>query len=205
MSASQTGIRFSIILFCASAGVMFQALHITKEPPEFHLLAKVVSARGMMPAQASDHENNADYYGTILASLESDIMKRRALEHVRALNPELKESEVEIRAAQTKGTAIFNLHAIGSDRNYTRTYLDALLDEFMTSRQDLHEQLNKNGSTMEKDVAILERANYGSEILDDWKLPVLIFIGAIGGALFGFLLDWIIGRLISLRSLLADT
>lgn len=85
-------------------------------------------------------EQQADFYGTIIETLESAEMKRRAWERVKALNPDLKDSDVEIRVAQTKGSAIFNIIATGSEPKYTRIFLDALLDEFISFRQSIREQ-----------------------------------------------------------------
>lgn len=42
-------------------------------------------------------------------------MKRKASKRIRALNPELKESDVQIRVAQTKGSGIIKILAIGSE------------------------------------------------------------------------------------------
>jgi uncharacterized protein involved in exopolysaccharide biosynthesis len=67
-------------------------------------------------------------------------MRRRALERVRALNPDLKDSDVEIRVAQTKGSAIFNILATGTEPGYTKIFLNALLDEFIAFRQSIREQ-----------------------------------------------------------------
>lgn len=85
-------------------------------------------------------EQQADFYGTIIETLESAEMHRRALERVRALNPGLKDSDVDIRVAQTKGSAIFNILATGPEPKYTRIFLDALLDEFISFRQSIREQ-----------------------------------------------------------------
>ena len=80
------------------------------------------------------------FYGTIIETIESAEMKRRALDRVRALNPDVKDSDVEIRMAQTKGSAIFNILATGSEPKYTKIILDALLDEFIAFRQSIREQ-----------------------------------------------------------------
>lgn len=133
--------RWWFLLLTASIGVCVQALRITGRPQEFRSLAKLVAGGQMV---ANDNytwrEQQADFYGTIIETVESAEMKRRALERVRALNPDLKDSDVEIRVAQTKGSAIFNILATGSEPRYTRIFLDALLDEFIAFRQNIREQ-----------------------------------------------------------------
>ena len=133
--------RWWFLLLTASIGVCVQALRITGRPQEFRSLAKLVAGGQMV---ANDNytwrEQQADFYGTIIETVESAEMKRRALERVRALHPDLKDSDVEIRVAQTKGSAIFNILATGSEPRYTKIFLDALLDEFIAFRQNIREQ-----------------------------------------------------------------
>jgi len=133
--------RWWFLLLTASIGVCVQALRITGRPQEFRSLAKLV-AGGQLAFNDSVtwREQQQDFYGTIIETVESAEMKHRALERVRALNPDVKDSDVEIRVAQTKGSAIFNILATGSEPKYTRIFLDALLDEFIAFRQNIREQ-----------------------------------------------------------------
>ena len=133
--------RWWFLLLTASIGVCVQALRITGRPQEFRSLAKLV-AGGQLAFNDSVtwREQQQDFYGTIIETVESAEMKHRALERVRALNPDVKDSDVEIRVAQTKGSAIFNILATGSEPKYTRIFLDALLDEFIGFRQNIREQ-----------------------------------------------------------------
>lgn len=174
-------ITLGLAVLGASIVVCFQALRITGKPQEFRSMAKIVSARGMLADKGDDAAALADHYGTIIETLESAEMKRRALERVRALHPELKETDVELRVVQAKGSAIFNILATGREPKYTRIYLDALLDEFMAFRSYMLEKLGKTEGS--PDVAIQERASPASENVEDWTMPVLV--GAIGGGVSG--------------------
>lgn len=134
-------IILGLALLGASIGVCYQSLRITGKPQEFRSLAKLVAGGQLMTDDTIYwREQQDDFYGTIIETLESAEMKRRALERVRALNPDLKDSDVEIRVAQTKGSAIFNILATGTEPKYTRIFLDALLDEFISFRQSIREQ-----------------------------------------------------------------
>lgn len=133
--------RWWFLLLTASIGVCVQALRITGRPQEFRSLAKLVAGGQMVfNDSVTWREQQQDFYGTIIETVESAEMKRRALERVRALNPDVKDSDVEIRVAQTKGSAIFNILATGSEPKYTRIFLDSLLDEFIAFRQSIREQ-----------------------------------------------------------------
>lgn len=134
--------RWWFLLLTASIGICVQAVLITGKPDEYKSLAKLV-AGGRMVAQgevAGWQEIMVDFYGTIIETLQSAEMKKRALARIRALYPDLKDSEVEIRVAQNRGSAIFNVFATGSDPAYTKIFLQALIDEFIAFRQQIREQ-----------------------------------------------------------------
>ncbi len=130
----------------AVAAVILAVLVATKvefvpQKPVYRSIAKLV-AGGRMVANNdySWHEQLTDFYGTIIETFESSEMIRKARERVHALHPDLKDSDVEIRVAQTKGSAIFTILATGSDPKYTQIFLNALLDEFIAFRQAIREQ-----------------------------------------------------------------
>ncbi|MFN0080495.1 MAG: hypothetical protein ACKVY0_28850 [Prosthecobacter sp.] len=163
----------------ASVGVCVQARRITGRPQEFRSMAKVVAGGGNITEDIHMRwrESQMDFYGTIIETLESAEMKRRALERVRALHPELKDADVGIRVAQTKGSAIFNILATGTEPKYTKVFLDALLDEFTAFRQSVREQSQGRGlqqflqevvkkqKVMEEAFATLEKARSKAESL----------------------------------------
>lgn len=110
MNTGRVFARVSIILGCAflgtCIGICIQALRITGRPQEFRSLAKIV-AEG--PQMVDGSEGTIDRHGAIIEGICSTEMRRRALKRVKALHPELRDKNVEIRIFQTKGTAIFNI------------------------------------------------------------------------------------------------
>ncbi|MFM2168739.1 MAG: hypothetical protein RIS79_3110 [Verrucomicrobiota bacterium] len=133
--------RWWFLLLTASIGVCMQALTITGKPQIFRSLAKLV-AGGRMIANGDMQwqEQLQDFYGTIIETIESAEMIRKARERVHALHPDLKDSDVDIRVAQTKGSAIFNILATGSEPKHTQIFLNSLLDEFVAFRHSIREQ-----------------------------------------------------------------
>ena len=133
--------RWWFLLLTASIGVCVQALTITGKPQVFRSLAKLVAGGRMIGTEAIRWEEQLqDFYGTIIETIESAEMIRKARERVHSLHPDLKDSEVEIVVRQTKGSAIFNILATGSEPKYTQIFLNALLDEFIAFRQIIREQ-----------------------------------------------------------------
>ncbi len=134
--------RLRIILVCALIGgslaAVRQALLISGRPQEFCSLAKLVATMQMnFNDNACWREQQLDWYGTIIETLESAEMKRRVSERVKALHPDLKDSSVAIRAIRSKNTSFFNLLATGPDPKYTQIFLGALIDEFFAFRESL--------------------------------------------------------------------
>lgn len=134
--------RWWFLLLTASIGVCIQALRITGQPDTHTSLAKLVAGGRIVASEGNVNwqEQLTDFYGTIIETLESAEMKKRAMARVHALHPDLKDSNIDIRVAQTKGSAIFNIFAIGSEPKFTKIFLDALLDEFIAFRQQIRDQ-----------------------------------------------------------------
>ncbi len=133
--------RWWFLLLMASIGICLATLKIMTQPVNYTSLAKLV-AGGRMVAQGDLNwqETMQDFYGTIIETLESAALKKSTLTRVQALHPELKDSEVDIKVSQTRGSTIFNVFAIGADQKYTQIFLEALLDEFVAFRQQIREQ-----------------------------------------------------------------
>lgn len=173
------------MLFGIALSLLIQILRLTSRPQEFVSLAKVVAAQGLDPEKISTRSINDDYYGTIIETLESSQLNSAAMKRVKILNPEVTDHDVDVHVAQTKGSAIFNILATGSEPKYTRVFLDALLDEFQILRTRLVEEA---GLPPRKDVAIQERATIAFENIEDWSMP--LFAGTVVGALTGGLLGF---------------
>ncbi len=157
--------RWWFLLLTASIGVCVQALRITGKPQSYISLAKLVAGGRMVGGGGGGgvglqyQEYLQDFYGTIIETIESSEMRRRALDRVRALHPDMKESEVEIQVSQNRGSAIFNVRAFGIEPKYTRIFLDALLDEFIAFRNQIREtQRNKALTTLAEDVVRREKS-----------------------------------------------
>jgi polysaccharide biosynthesis transport protein len=148
--------RWWFLLLTASIGVCFQALTISNQAQQYVSLAKLVAGGRMgsnMNGGPQYIEYLQDFYGTIIETLESPEMHKHAEERVRALSPDLKPTEVDVRVTQNKGSAIFNVAAFGTEPKFTRVFLDALLDEFRAFRDQIREQQrNKALTALAEDV-----------------------------------------------------
>lgn len=153
MRSSRLLPRFFIILVCAligaSIGTLRQVLRITQKPQQFRSIAKIVAGgQAFLPDSVHWREQQLDFYGTIIETLESAEMKRRAMERVKAQNPDLRTREVDIRVIRSKDTTLFNLLATGPDPKSTRIFLDALIDEYFAFREDIRD--NAHGKILQQ-------------------------------------------------------
>ena len=112
---------------------------------------------------------------------------------MQALHPELHPIDVKVKASRNPGSAIINIRAFGAERNHTRIFLDAVVDEFMVSRQDAASSQAKLPA-----FTVMERASPPVEDLPDWVLSILV--GVVVGGLGGLLVALFIGALVRPRN-----
>ncbi|MCF7785135.1 MAG: hypothetical protein K9N47_03380 [Prosthecobacter sp.] len=141
MSIFRLFLRLVIILVCAligaGIGTVFEAYRIEGTAQAFHSEAKLSVNLQVINQELEEKTQSG---GTMAELLETAEMSQRALERVKALNPDLAESHVTIRATQTKGSGILVIRANGQEPRYTRTFLDALVDEFLAFRHSTREE-----------------------------------------------------------------
>jgi hypothetical protein len=142
MSKSRTLSHSPVVLVMAvlgaCVGVFVQVLRIANRVPEFRSLAKV-SAEG--PRMIRGYEGRViDRHMVIVETLGSSEMRRRALERVRSLHPELQDKEVEIRVFSDSAAPAFSVLATASEPRYAQIFLGALLDEFIAFEMAAWEQ-----------------------------------------------------------------
>ena len=141
-----------------------------QKAPTYVSIAKLVAGGRMVAggsqANALQYQDYIqDFYGTIIETVESSEMRRRALDRLKALNPDLKETPVEVKVTQNKGSAIFNVAAKGADPKFTKIFLDCLLDEFVAFRNQIREQQrNKALTTLSEDVVRREKSLQESKV-----------------------------------------
>lgn len=123
----------------ACVGAVYQINRIVVTPQEFRSQAKLLADVKIINLELEDREIEHSS-GTTAETLESAEMSRRAVERVKALNPDIHGGDVAIHATQTKGSGIIHILATGQEPRYTRLFLDALLDEFIAFRRDNREK-----------------------------------------------------------------
>lgn len=134
--------RWWFLVLTACIGVSIAVIRHSSRPVVYKSMAKLIAGGRVVANEGAvgwaEHLN--DFYGTIIETLESTEIRKRAINRMHMLHPDMKDANIEVKVAQTKGSAIFNVLASGPEPKYVQLFLDALLDEFMLSRQQLREQ-----------------------------------------------------------------
>jgi hypothetical protein len=122
--------------------VSIQAMRIIGKPVQYMALGKIMAAMHV-PA----HNNTRDpskqttptiFYRTQIEILQSGILRTKAAQRVQGLHPELKECDVNILV--TRASEIIDVAAVGTDREYTTAFVDALLDEYMAANREISQK-----------------------------------------------------------------
>lgn len=168
-------IGVGVLSLIAVVAVILTVLAATKvefkpRKPVYQSVAKLVAGGGMTEQPLTWQDQRQDFYGTIIETIESAEMKRRALERVRVLNPNLKDQAVEILVSQRKASAIFSVQARCEDGKYARVFLDSLLDEFISFRQSIREQTQ--GKVLN---TFLQEMVKQQKVMEDRAVPLAVF------------------------------
>lgn len=84
-------------------------------------------------------EEFSNFLGTQQQLMRSTLVREAAMERVRALQPNLTPSLVDLQTSVSPKTTIFNLQATGPEPEYTRAFLDACMEEYIKFKTKMRE------------------------------------------------------------------
>lgn len=114
---------------------------LKRAKPSFTSMGKMtVNVKVSMPdgnvIQDGDPNN---FYGTQVALMESDSVVKRVGEYMRTNHAEMTPEPVAIHVSIEPKTSLFDLRATGGSPQYTQTYLQATMDEYIQLKRDMLE------------------------------------------------------------------
>ncbi len=136
-----------IFLITIAGGIAFQAYKQINRQEIFESRAKMIVDGQIVladNASAQYSEVYANFYGTQVQLMTSSAVKRDAAKRVQSFNPEYKPCHVTLSVSQSQNANIFNLTAWGTEPNYTRAYLDAVMDEYLNFKRNRRESKAKD-------------------------------------------------------------
>lgn len=131
-----------------SAGLVLQAWQALTQPISYHSNARIiVSGKIALPDGGLFNEEAMNFFGTQVELMQSSDVRRRATARVQSLRPDLTPVPVNIQVAQLPLTSIFQLTATGSQPEYVRAYLDALMEEYIAVRRGIFSEKSQTTLT----------------------------------------------------------
>ena len=151
--------RWYILAFCAAAGAAVQAYRLTGLETTYTSTAKmIVSQRVAVPDNTLVQQVSNTFFGDQLDLMRSTEVRQRAQARVAATDPNLPRCHVELDAQQQPYTSIFLLSATGTQPEYTRAYLDAVMDEYISLRRESRSETSQDAvSLMTEQMMRLEK------------------------------------------------
>jgi capsular exopolysaccharide synthesis family protein len=108
------------------------------EKPQFVSFGRMIMGIKIAVTEASVYsEELSNFLGTQQALMTSATVQTRARERVAATKPDLADEHATIKVQISPKTTIFILQATGEDRDYTKAFLDALMQEFVNYKNEM--------------------------------------------------------------------
>jgi capsular exopolysaccharide synthesis family protein len=129
--------RWWVLVLTTSVVMCLQALFIERQPRTFSSHAQMVMSGKVRVTEGTGYtEELQNFFGTQISLLRSDLILNRAAARVKTLRPDLPPVPVEVIAGQQRGADIIDLRATGSEAEYTRAYLDAVMEEYLEYKKE---------------------------------------------------------------------
>ncbi|WP_309398698.1 polysaccharide biosynthesis tyrosine autokinase [Cerasicoccus maritimus] len=130
-----------VIILCIGIGVGIKWYQQSQRRPEYRSAAQmVIDGQVSIPEGARYQEVFLNFFGTQIKLMNSQQVRERAEQRVAALYPELKKIPVYVAINQAENASAFDLTAVGSEPEYVRRYLDALMYEFLAYKEERRNQ-----------------------------------------------------------------
>jgi capsular exopolysaccharide synthesis family protein len=134
--------RWWVLPITIAVGVTIEGFRVWKAPPSFVSMGQMIMSIKITTSTTGTgySEEYQNFLGTQVGLMRSPGVQERAAERVRALKPNLAPVPVKVDVAVSPKTTIFNLQAVGREAEYTRAYLDAVMEVFLQKKAELRAQ-----------------------------------------------------------------
>ncbi len=140
-----------------AVGVTYKAVEGYLEDPYYESTAEmIVSGRIALPEDDVYAEEGRNFYGTQIELMTSSQVRQRAIERVELTHPEVHSALTRTDAFREDGfktlalaaevkedTDIFQLYAYSPHPEYTRLYLDAVMEAYVNRRSEMRSRTSE--------------------------------------------------------------
>ena len=128
--------RWWILALTIGLGLAYQGWISFSTPVQYQSIGRLmVSPRLNVPEGAQYQEEQQNFYGTQLQILENDEIHERARRRLALESPDLS-GVVNATPNLKPRTSIFSIEGLGSNAEYTRRFVDALMEEFVAYKRE---------------------------------------------------------------------
>ena len=133
--------RWWIPVLTICLGLFVEAFLIYQTPPSFLSTAKMMLSGKLNISQGAVYsEDTVNFYGTQIQLMQSSEVKRSAEALVKSTQPEMQPVPVQVTVTQKPRTSIFDLSAIGREPEYTRAFLNAVMQKYLDFKKGRREE-----------------------------------------------------------------
>jgi capsular exopolysaccharide synthesis family protein len=134
-----------LLLAAAASGAAY--MYLSRQPQSYASNARMWVGGKMHISEGNFYsEEVMNFYGTQMELMESPLIAQRARARLQSLRPDDAPQRVRVKASQIPKASIFALTASGTDPEYTQTYLNTLMDEYLSYKREVRSALS--GDTM---------------------------------------------------------
>ena len=143
-----------LLLLTVSCGLAWQGWNLFRTPQRYSSQGTLmVTEQINLPDTAAARDESDDFYGTQLHLLSDPDIAQRARQRVALDAPDLAVCDVTVIPTQEVRTSLFTVTGIGTNGEYTRRFVDALMEETIKFKNEKLSNINDNAES-----------SYGSEL-----------------------------------------
>lgn len=161
-----------ILAITISIGVSIQAWQALVKPVTYQSTARIiVSGRVNIPEGTVFSEEAINFFGTQIELMRSPEVARQAAQRVQSLRPDLVPIPVNISVDQIPRTSVFVLTATGSEPEYVKVYLDAVMEAYISLRRSMVSEKSANtlSAITDQIVRLENELRLGENELLEWR------------------------------------
>jgi capsular exopolysaccharide synthesis family protein len=139
--------RWWVLLVCVGLALAAMGAYIWYAPPEYVSSGQmIVSVKLNTPQGSLYTEELGNFLGTQSTLMQGPEVQQRARARVASQNPGLTPCPVSLTANALPKTTIFLLHATGENPEYTKAFLQACMEEYISVKKELAERTSSSTS-----------------------------------------------------------
>lgn len=133
-----------IILLTVASGIGWQAYkELNRDPIYVSEAEMMISGQFALPDSVY-REELSNFFGTQISLMLSEQVQQQARERVTMLHPDFPRSWVRLSVNQRPEASIFQLRAAGGKPEFTRAFLDAVMEEYQNFRQEMRSETTES-------------------------------------------------------------